>query len=304
VRPASRTVAILAILVLAVAGYVWREPLRLTFLVLAGRSPHCPIERAVLTAAHLRQVTALKDEILAASHLVETDPDGYELWDTPKGRYWIPRGNQYGLPFNLAEQASGIYTLGDIRVREGAIVLDCGASVGVFTREALAAGAGLVVAIEPSPINLECLRRNLADEAGQGRVIIYPKGVWDKEDTLTLYVDPEHAAAASFVHHDEAARPVQHVPLTTIDHLVAELNLPAVDFIKMDIEGAEPRAIAGARRTLVRYQPRLALCAYHEPDHPMTIPAAVFRANPDYRVECGDCEEQQGHLRPIVQFFE
>lgn len=303
-RTASRAIAILAILVLGIGAYVWREPVRLAFLVLAGRSPHCPIERAVFTTAHRDHVTALKDEILAASHLVETDPDGFELWDTPKGRYWIPAGNQYGLPFNLAEQASGIYTLGDIGVREGAVVLDCGASVGVFARAALDAGAGLVVAIEPSPINLECLRRNLADEVNQGRVIIYPKGVWDKEDMLTLYVDPDHAAAASFLHHDEAARPVEQVPLTTIDRLVAELNLPTVDFIKMDIEGAEPRAIAGARRTISRFQPLLALCAYHEAAHPMEIPAAVFRANPAYHMRCGACEEQQGHISPIVQFFE
>jgi hypothetical protein len=44
----------------------------------------------------------------------------------------------------------------------------------------------LVVAIEPSPANLECLRRNMSREIASGRVIVYPKGVWDREDVLAL----------------------------------------------------------------------------------------------------------------------
>ena len=68
----------------------------------------------------------------------------------------------------------------------------------MYTREALAEGAKLVVAIEPAPENLECLRRNLADEVAAGRVIIYGKGVWDKEDFLTIRVSPDNPAADSF----------------------------------------------------------------------------------------------------------
>ena len=65
-------------------------------------------------------------------------------------------------------------------------MLDCGASDGDFTRQALAAGAQTVVSVEISPSSAECIRRNLAAEAAAGRVIVYPKGVWDKDDTLTL----------------------------------------------------------------------------------------------------------------------
>ncbi len=35
----------------------------------------------------------------------------------------------------------------------------------------------------------EDLRRNLATEIAAGRVVVYPKGVWDQDDTLTLHVD-------------------------------------------------------------------------------------------------------------------
>ena len=226
-----RVVAGVLAVVVVVAGVVYSEPGRLTLMVLAGRSPECPWQQAIGAVAHEHEITAIKDRILAASRLVEKDPAGYELWETPKGRFWIPAGNEYSLPFNLAEQETDIYARGELGVQKGNIVLDCGANVGVYTRHALERGAQLVVAIEPAPANLECLRRNFAPEIEQGRVIIYPKGVWDKDDMLTLYLDPSREAAASFVNHPEGWKQIQQVPLTTIDHLVVELNLPRVDFM-------------------------------------------------------------------------
>jgi FkbM family methyltransferase len=53
------------------------------------------------------------------------------------------------------------------------------------------------------------------------------------------------------------------VLLTTIDKIVDELHLPRVDLIKMDIEGAEVKALAGARNTLSRFHPRMSTAAEH-----------------------------------------
>jgi FkbM family methyltransferase len=289
----------------AAGGFLWfgRETLRLAWLVARGRSPHCSITQALQSTAHRRTLTQTKDRILAASRRLEEDPAGYVLWQTPHGRFWITRGNDYFLPFHLAEQQVGLYDRPGPGVRPGDVVLDCGANVGVYTRHALEAGARLVVAIEPAPDSLECLRRNLAAEIAAGRVIVCPKGVWDKEDWLTLYVDPENTAAASFLHSDAKARAVERVPLTTIDNLVAELRLERVDFIKMDIEGAEPNALRGAVQTLQRFRPRLALATYHAPEHPAVIPALVRELVTSYRSACGACSESEGVIRPELMFF-
>jgi len=284
-------------------GWFGREPLRLALLVARGRSPHCPLAQAIQSASHRRTLTETKDRILAASRRLEEDPAGYVLWETPHGRFWIPRGNDYFLPFHLAEQQVGIYDRPGPGIKPGDVVLDCGANVGVYTRHALASGARLVVAIEPAPPSLECLRRNLAQEVAAGRVIIYPKGVWDKEDWLTLYVDPENTAAASFLNQDRQARAVERVPLTTIDNLVAELALERVDFIKMDIEGAELNAIRGAAQTIRRFRPRLAIAAYHAVEHPELIPKLVREIHPSYRVSCGFCAESDSSLRPDILFL-
>ena len=289
-----------ALLCLAASFY---PPFRLGALVLMGRASLCPWAEATRSAWNLRHQTELKDRILAASRLVEKDPAGFHLWETPQGRYWVPQGSDWSLPWDLAEQERQIYGTGVMAVRASDVVLDCGANVGVFVRVALAAGARLVVAVEPAPENLECLRRNFADEVQVGRVLICPKGVWDKEELLTLNVDPENAAADSFVIRTKKAVEGPKVPLTTIDKLVAELKLERVDFIKFDIEGAEQRALVGARQTLARHQPRLAISSYHRPDDPEKIPALVQAAWPGYRIECGPCADVTTYIRPDVLYF-
>ncbi|MCX6621178.1 MAG: FkbM family methyltransferase [Acidobacteria bacterium] len=252
---------------------------------------------------HERALMESKDRILNSSRLVQKDAK-FHQWQTPMRTYWIPEGDDYVLPFNLAEQDVKIYGTGSHFVRKGDVVLDCGANVGVFTREALKAGARLVVAVEPAPENLECLRRNFAAETAAGSVIIYPKGVWDKDDLLTLNVDPHNTAADSFVIHREGAVAVLQVPLTTIDKMVAELKIDRVDFIKMDIEGAEPKALSGARDTLTRFKPRMSISAYHQADHPVTIPATIRSVRADYRMECGPCAEAGFAIRPDILYFE
>ena len=237
-----------------------------------ARSRQCPQATPEQAAEQLQLQTRYKDEILGASKLLQKDPAGYHLWQTPMGKWWIPQGDDWMLPFNLAEQKRLIYGTGPQAVKAGDIVLDCGANVGVYTKLALDAGAKKIIAIEPAPENIESLKRNFKAEIESGRVVVYPKGVWDKDDVLTLKVDPSNTAADTFVMDLKNGQKGIKVPLTTIDKLVAELKLERVDYIKMDIEGAEQRALTGGQATLRKFHPRLALSAYHVPDDPVMIP--------------------------------
>jgi len=300
----SRTVRWTLVAVVAVAALVlFYPPARLLALAIVGRSPACPIANAVKSDENLKLQIRYNAQIIKASKLLETDPAGYQLWDTPSGHFWIPVGSRWVLPFNLAEQQRRIYGNPEQSARAGDIVLDCGANVGVTVRVWLADGARQVVAIEPAPENIECLRRNFKDEIASGRVIVYPKGVWDKDDILPLEVDPNNSAADSFLIRREGAKELRGIPLTTIDKLVAELKLERVDFIKMDIEGAETRAITGGHDTIAKYHPRMALCTYHAPDHPQKIPELVRATWSGYKVECGPCAEANHAVRPDVLYF-
>jgi FkbM family methyltransferase len=302
----TRTKGIVLVAVLgagAVAAGAFYPPVRLGAMKVVGRSPVCPMRNALRADFNLRLQIRYKDDILRASKLLEKDAQGFQFFDTPYGTWWIPAGNQYVLPFNLAEQERDIYSGGDSGVGSGDIVLDCGANVGTFTRLALKRGAKQVVAFEPAPENIECYRRNFREEIAAGRVVLLPKGVWDKEDVLTLRRDPTNSAADSFVMLSDTAGNVQ-APLTTIDRVVEELKLERVDYIKMDVEGAETRAIAGAANTIARYHPRLSIATEHKPTDQVEIPAAVRSAWPGYTMTCGPClETTDGHIRPDVLYF-
>jgi FkbM family methyltransferase len=289
--------AVLAI----VAVYLWYPPARLLGFVAMGRSPVCPMGKALTSRSHLEELGQIKDRIFQASKLVKED-NGLELWDTPKGSFWIPKGNRYVLPFNLAEMEDHVYGQGEHFIQPGDVVLDCGASDGDFTREALKAGAAKVIALEIAPDSIECLRRNLASEIAAGKVVVYPKGVWDKEDVLTMYVDEANFAANSVV-GGPGLKPSVQVPLTTIDKVVAELGLTRVDFIKMDVEGAEANALTGAKGTIAQFKPRLAIAAEHKVEDQFELPKVIRNIRGDYQMQCVECLEIQGRIQPDVLIF-
>jgi FkbM family methyltransferase len=297
----SMRLAISAFLLVDVAVLLsfWSPP-RLFGLKLLGRSGGCAIGATLERSRDSKLETELKDDFKRNRHVVDRGPDGIELWDTPRGRIWSPAGDQI-IPYILAEQEMRIYGSALRGVRKGDVILDCGANLGLFTRTALASGAALVVAIEPAPVTLECLRRNMAAEIAQGRVVVYPKGVWDHDDVLKMYVDQTNAGSNSFLLDQN--RPYVRLPVTTIDNIVAELKVTKVDFIKMDIEGSEKWALRGAHDTLLRYMPRMAISTEHLADDAVAIPALVHSLDPRYRAEASDCLDFGLSVRPQVVFF-
>jgi FkbM family methyltransferase len=235
----------------------------------------------------LDEASAQPSERLAAKIKFERTEANLDLWNTPEGRIWTVHGEKT-LPFLMEEEQRDAYEPPGHEVRRGDIVLDCGANIGMFVRKALSRGAGLVVAIEPAPSTLDALRRNFDAEIRAKRVIVYPKGVWDRDTEMDLTINETNEGGDSVVLGDSG--PKVRVPLTTIDKIVAELNLPRVDFIKMDIEGAEKPAIRGAKNTIQRFRPRMSLSSEHFTDDFIAIPALVKSIEPRYSYLGCDCE--------------
>jgi FkbM family methyltransferase len=293
----------LSVAAIAAAGYFF-PPVRLFAIKVVGRASVCPMQNTLAADQNFQAQVRDSNAILKASKVVEKDPSGYHRVETPHGQWWIPEGNDYVLPFNLAEQAREIYGSGEYAVKPGDTVLDCGANIGVWTRTALDRGAKLIIGFEPAPENIESYRRNFKDEIAAGRVVLIPKGVWDKDDILLLKRDPHNSAADSFVMLADGTPGVQ-APLTTIDKMVAELKLERVDYIKMDIEGAETRALAGGHATIGKFHPRLSIATEHSAEDAVQIPTAVQQIWQGYRMVCGPClETKDGHVRPDVLYFQ
>ena len=190
----------------------------------------------------------------------------------------------------------------DRQVKPGDVVLDCGAHVGIFTDSALRRSAAKVIAFEIHPVNLECLRRNFAKEIADNRVIVVAKGVWSSESTMDFAFSRENSGMGSLILKSPGSTTIP-VPLTRIGTALAELQIPRVDFIKMDIEGAEREALAGATKTLRQFKPALALDAYHLPDDAVVLPRVILTANPAYKESCGPCERFHDVYRPHVLYY-
>ncbi len=289
--------AALALLAAALLSAMLPRHAAVLWHYLRGEVENCTLAESFESSALSRLYLANVDEIRASSRVLRKD-EQYSLWSTPAGDFWMPTPSGQALIRELAEQKRDIY---GVYIRPGDVVLDTGASVGVFTRKALWAGAAKVVAIEPGPENLECLRRNFATEIAHGRVVLFPKGVWDKDDVLQFSLNPTNSGRDGFIAHLPNGRVIA-VPVTTIDKMVEELHLPKVDFIKMDIEGAERRAIVGAQRVIANFRPRMALSVYHLAGDDTMIPKLVADIVRDYRVT-KTCLCTQDDIHPEVAFF-
>ncbi|MGH7104841.1 MAG: FkbM family methyltransferase [Acetobacteraceae bacterium] len=120
----------------------------------------------------------------------------------------------------------------------------------MFSGQAVAAGARQVLALEPTPTTAQAFERNLAASLVTGTVSILWKGAWDSHDTMCFRVYPGQPGRSSLELRPPApdAYDIQ-IDVLPIDALVAEYGLERVDFIKMNIEGAEVRALRGASET-------------------------------------------------------
>jgi FkbM family methyltransferase len=179
------------------------------------------------------------------------------------------------------------------RAAPGAVVLDCGANLGMFARYAIDHGAGRVVCFEPSPQTVEALRRNVP------QAVIVERGVWDSETTVRFHTHGPNPGADLIAEDGELM-----ITTTTIDATVVALKLERVDFIKIDIEGAELAALRGARETLLRFHPALSIATEHTADILENNRRVVNYLKPlGYSVSCRECHVVSGNLTPYVLRF-
>lgn len=133
-------------------------------------------------------------------------------------------------------------------------VFDVGANCGDYTRLALDASPDTRVwAFEPVPAVFAQLQ---AAHGGESRVQLLPLALADQPGPLVLYADPRrsgHTTAVAGVQpgvHGLDQPQALSVQAQTLDHFCRQQAIPAIDLLKLDVEGFEQRVLAGAQQLL------------------------------------------------------
>ncbi len=149
-------------------------------------------------------------------------------------------------------------------LRPGMIFIDVGANDGYYTLFAArrVGSTGRVVAVEPSSRERVNLKRNIARNR-LDNVTVVPAalasacGVADL--CLAQGVHAGHNTLGKFAHDGVQADRLQRVDVATLDKVAADLRLEGIDFIKIDVEGAEASVIDGAHHVLSTMRPIILL---------------------------------------------
>lgn len=172
------------------------------------------------------------------------------------------------------------------------LVLEGGGNLGLVTRAMLRAmpAHGRIVTFEPASDAIAAqsahlqVHTDLAAEIERGRYTQVPKALWRTDTNLNFLVNPANLASSRVVEGGTGGKIIE---ATSIDSYCTTHAPGKVDFIKLDVEGAEPMVIEGARNTLLADMPRLAISIYHGPAQIVTLPERLVELLPDYRFEVG-----------------
>lgn len=141
---------------------------------------------------------------------------------------------------------------------EGAVVVDVGANVGMYTIFAAVARGASVYAFEPESQNYALLNANIAANDLSSRVAAFPLALSDRMQLDRLYLSEfslggschSFAEEVGFDLKPRAASFAQGAFSATLDQLVESGALPVPDYIKLDVDGFEHKVLEGARKTL------------------------------------------------------
>jgi len=170
----------------------------------------------------------------------------------------------------------------DIQAQAGDVIIDGGGCWGdTALYFAIKTGVkGAVHTFEFSPANLTLMAANLAQNPDLARCIhLQQAALWHKSDQELQF--DEAGPATNLGSGGMSAATL------SIDDWASRSKSGKVDFIKLDIEGAERRALQGAKNVIQTLKPTLAVALYHSLDDFIRLPQAIDALHPGYRFHLG-----------------
>lgn len=199
--------------------------------------------------------------------------------------YYMPIGvlntfylKQYVCPSNNA-----------IKAQVGDIVIDAGGCWGdtalYFASEV--GETGKVYSFEFIPTNIEIMKKNLDQNPKLKESIeVIANPLWSSSGETMYYIDNGPASRISFEKFPESNVQGETISIS-IDDFTERFDIQKINFIKMDIEGAEINALKGSIKSLKRFKPKLAISVYHNCDDLSNISEFINSLGLDYKLYLG-----------------
>jgi FkbM family methyltransferase len=145
-------------------------------------------------------------------------------------------------------------------IKPGMTVVDAGANIGQYTLLAArcVGETGMVHAFEPVPSVFERLSHHITWNK-LTNVVLNRAALWSEDrDRISLGLDEAegHNVSRYTILSDTGA---VSAPAVCLDSYADRRGFTRLDFVKIDIEGAEPAAIAGAQKVLRKFTPLVLL---------------------------------------------
>ena len=175
----------------------------------------------------------------------------------------------------LNKEGDTIYFPDFLSFNNDEIFVDCGGFDGQTTEDFICNVNGKynkVYIFEPDKHNLKRLKNKMS---AYKDIQIIEKGCHSEND---IYYFSEKGTSTSMIIRDN--RGGTKIEVAPIDSIVIDYN---ATFIKMDIEGSELEALKGAKQTIIKSTPKLAISVYHKPEDLITIPQYIFSINKNYK---------------------
>jgi len=280
------------VLVRSFAWFSYRY-LRRTAFTLIRRNPLATSKHVPSLAEEWASVRGLVGALQTTPQVLSRNDQGIR-WRTYMGEIVTPPAAGADYVGRLtAEMPSSVYAL----THREKVILDAGANIGLFSLYALSTGTASVIAFEPSPANARCLLENLDEYRKAGRLTLVPQGVWSEEAKLRFSTKNTNNPGS---HHLSANGDIE-VSVTSIDRAVRELGITHLDYIKMDVEGAELHALDGAKETIGRFRPRLCVATEHTDDLFTNTEAVIAKMNDfGYSYTCTETHAYHSPSRGLV----
>ena len=170
-------------------------------------------------------------------------------------RWCVGEGDDSFLP-TVEWHENGIEKIIDAHLPEGGVALDIGAHVGKFTLH-FARRASHVIALEPGANQLRYLLANLQVN-GIVHVSVMPIAAWHKEELLgAQHTTVPQGDAMGMMRVQADPKATEPIPGARMDIVLPPLE--RLDFVKIDVEGAELSALLGMRRIILQHRPVIML---------------------------------------------